>query len=441
MWGEKNTTIAIDGKGVGKFEHVGPNGLPNLVGGQLRGSWCEVESAHGHAGSEKFSPVFCVRNGFVVDEYFRLENESIALDARRRRSEHFDADACEGAALGELKLGEVFLPKNRLVGIARPECERQSQGLVFLRRLHGQDLAVLAGPELIRLHAKGTKLRMAVLTSDRCRLKDLFCFAPLLSSSMNTLIPNNMKIRRYLSYSAIAVSLLVSPSDLFAEEDGANPPQDQFELSDAEMLEIYGWMAGMRAGISRLGLNVAETEAFNRGIDAARSNRDLDVDLQAVGPLISKFVQAKFDTHMARLKADEDAKAEAYWAEILNEEGVDSLPSGLAYKILVSGSEIKPVASDTVRVHYTGRLIDGTVFDTSDGGGPFVSKLDEVIEGWTQGVPLIGEGGVMKLYVPAKLGYGDAGSGRIPPGATLVFDVELIEVIKSESADKAGVEE
>ncbi|MDB4384997.1 FKBP-type peptidyl-prolyl cis-trans isomerase [Opitutaceae bacterium] len=250
-----------------------------------------------------------------------------------------------------------------------------------------------------------------------------------------------MKISNFAPSAVVAVLLLAVPGDLSAEEGEASSTQGKAQLSDAEMLEIYGWMAGMRAGVSRLGLTAEEMEAFNRGIDAARSNRDLDVDLQAVGPLISQFVQTKFDAHMARLKADEEAKAEAYWAEVLQQEGVESLPSGLAYRILAPGNSVKPTASDTVRVHYTGKLIDGKVFDTSDGGGPFTSRLDEVIEGWTQGVPLIGEGGSMKLYIPAKLGYGDAGSGQIPPGATLIFDVELLEVIKPEPAAEVGTPE
>lgn len=243
-----------------------------------------------------------------------------------------------------------------------------------------------------------------------------------------------MKILKFVSSAVVAVSLLAGSGGLSAQEGGAAASQGKAQLSDAEMLEIYGWMAGMRAGISRLGLTTEELAAFNRGIDAARSNRDLDVDLQAVGPLISQFVQTKFDAHMARLKAEEEAKAEAYWAEVLKQEGVELLPSGLAYRILEPGNEVKPAATDTVRVHYTGKLIDGKIFDTSDGGGPFTSRLDEVIEGWTQGVPLIGEGGSMKLYIPAKLGYGDAGSGQIPPGATLIFDVELLEVIKPAAA-------
>jgi len=237
-----------------------------------------------------------------------------------------------------------------------------------------------------------------------------------------------MKIRIPFVTAITSLALLcISP--LMAQEEAVAIAPEQAELSDAEMLEIYGWMAGMRAGISRLGLNDEDMKAFILGIDAARSNRDLDVDLQAIGPMISEFVQSKFESHMEELQAVEEAKSEVYWTEIRALEGVHFLESGLAYKIIESGSAVKPTAADTVRVHYTGKLVDGTVFDTSEGGGPFISQLDEMIEGWTQGVPLIGEGGSIKLFIPAELGYGDSGSGRIPPAATLVFDVELIKVL------------
>ena len=110
---------------------------------------------------------------------------------------------------------------------------------------------------------------------------------------------------------------------------------------------------------------------------------------------------------------------------------MQQLPSGLAYTIVRPGDGPKPVATDTIRAHYTGSLIDGTVFDSSEGGGPFETELDQVIEGWTQGLPLIGEGGAIKLYVPASLGYGDTGTSSIPPGATLIFEVDLVAVSPS----------
>lgn len=201
------------------------------------------------------------------------------------------------------------------------------------------------------------------------------------------------------------------------------------DLTGEEMLRIYGWMAGMRAGLSSLNLSAKEMVAFQSGIAAANAGEELDVDLTMVGPEISQFVQRKFDAHMAELKADQDAQALAFWEEIKAKPEVSVLPSGLAYSIERPGTGPRPKPQDTVRAHYTGRLIDGTVFDSSDGGGPFETVLNRVIEGWTEGLGLIGAGGAIKLYIPAEMGYGDAGSGNIPPGATLIFDVELLEVI------------
>lgn len=108
-------------------------------------------------------------HGLVVNKSLGLQYEPVAIDMGSSGGEHLNADPRERAALREFKLGEVFLPKFPFAGVAGPERESESQGFVFFRRLNSEDLAVLAGPELIRLHAEGTKLRMTVLTSDRCR--------------------------------------------------------------------------------------------------------------------------------------------------------------------------------------------------------------------------------------------------------------------------------
>ena len=254
-----------------------------------------------------------------------------------------------------------------------------------------------------------------------------------LSSHESVAMDGGMTFKRKLS---VSIATFVASGLLgFAQESvpvaPSAPQTTDTELTDEEMLQIYGWMAGMRAGISRLGLSATELEAFQAGVAAAGTGVDLDQDLQRVGPAISRFVQSKFDSHMARMKAAQEAVAAEFWAELLASGEVQQLPSGLAYTIVRPGEGPKPVAADTIRAHYTGSLIDGTVFDTSKGGGPFETKLDQVIEGWTQGLPLIGEGGAIKLYIPADLGYGDTGTPSIPPGATLIFEVELVTVIPS----------
>ena len=118
-----------------------------------------------------------------------------------------------------------------------------------------------------------------------------------------------------------------------------------------------------------------------------------------------------------------------FLAENRLKEGVVELPSGLQYKMIVPGEGTSPTAKSQVTVHYKGMLVDGTVFDSSyDRGEPITFGLDGVIPGWTEGLQLMKSGGKCILYIPPHLGYGDAGAGPIPPGSTLIFEVELLNV-------------
>lgn len=125
------------------------------------------------------------------------------------------------------------------------------------------------------------------------------------------------------------------------------------------------------------------------------------------------------------------AEGEQYLAENAAKEGVVTLPSGLQYKVLKEGNGQKPKATDKVKCHYEGFLIDGTVFDSSvQRGEPAVFPLNQVIAGWTEGLQLMQEGAKYRFFIPYQLGYGERGAGAsIPPFATLVFDVELIAVV------------
>ena len=119
----------------------------------------------------------------------------------------------------------------------------------------------------------------------------------------------------------------------------------------------------------------------------------------------------------------------AFLQENASKEGVETTASGLQYKILQAGTGEFPTAESTVTVHYTGTLIDGTVFDSSvERGEPISFPLSGVIPGWTEGVQLINVGGKIELTIPYELGYGERGSGPIPPRSVLVFEVELISI-------------
>ena len=120
---------------------------------------------------------------------------------------------------------------------------------------------------------------------------------------------------------------------------------------------------------------------------------------------------------------------EAFLADNANQDGVTVTASGLQYKVLAEGSGDSPKATDTVKVHYEGRLISGSVFDSSIARGEPVSfPLNGVIPGWSEGVQLMKIGSKFQFTIPSALAYGPAGTGPIPPNSVLVFDVELLEI-------------
>lgn len=140
------------------------------------------------------------------------------------------------------------------------------------------------------------------------------------------------------------------------------------------------------------------------------------------------FIYRTWNNHKA---ADENyEKGQAFLAENGQKEGVITTGSGLQYLVLEEGTgTVKPTASDRVKVHYHGTLIDGTVFDSSvDRNEPIVFGVKQVIKGWQEGLQYMVEGQKIRLFVPSNLAYGKGGTGPIPPASTLIFDVELIEI-------------
>lgn len=123
-------------------------------------------------------------------------------------------------------------------------------------------------------------------------------------------------------------------------------------------------------------------------------------------------------------------KGEQFLAENAKKEGVHALPDGLQYKVITEGTGKTPKATDTVKVHYEGTLINGTVFDSSyKRGEPIEFPLNRVIKGWTEGLQHMKEGSTYMLYIPSQLAYGSRGAGGdIGPDETLIFKVELIKV-------------
>lgn len=146
-----------------------------------------------------------------------------------------------------------------------------------------------------------------------------------------------------------------------------------------------------------------------------------------------KALHAKQQEENVKKAAENKTKAEAYFAELDKKGEFKKTASGLRYKELTAGDgKNKPKAEDTVKVHYTGTLTDGTKFDSSyDRNQPAEFPVNGVIAGWTEALQMMSVGAKYQLAIPAELGYGDRATGSIPPGATLLFDVELLEVKKA----------
>lgn len=175
------------------------------------------------------------------------------------------------------------------------------------------------------------------------------------------------------------------------------------------------------------GLDAAAVAVGVSDVLAGVASQVSDEDLNAAFGLIREQMQSK----AAEQHKDVVAAGEAFLAENAKKDGVVALESGLQYEILTEGDGEKPTASSTVRTHYHGTLTDGTVFDSSvDRGEPAEFPVNGVIAGWTEALQLMPKGSKWRLTVPHNLAYGERGAGgAIGPFSTLVFEVELLEIV------------
>ena len=197
----------------------------------------------------------------------------------------------------------------------------------------------------------------------------------------------------------------------------------------------YALGLGIGHQLKQMGLKgQLKIEDFAQSISDVLNDNQLQMTNAEAQVLVNSFFQEQ-EKKMQAQRA-EAGKAELERGRVFLENNgkraeVTTTKSGLQYEVLTEGTGKHPKATDKVRCHYEGRLIDDTVFDSSyRRNEPAVFGLNQVIAGWTEGLQLMGEGAKYRFYIPYLLGYGESGAGEmIPPYATLVFDVELLEVI------------
>lgn len=195
-----------------------------------------------------------------------------------------------------------------------------------------------------------------------------------------------------------------------------------------------GYVIGANVGRNlKRQIGDVDSAAFMQGIKDALDGAKLKFSDEEA----QKIMQTFQDKMMAEEKKKADgaiAASKAFLEKNGQKKGVTTTPTGLQFEITKEGTGPKPTAEDTVKVHYHGTLIDGTVFDSSvERGEPIEFPLNGVIKGWTEGVQLMPTGSKFKFTIPSDLAYGPQGSPpKIPGGAALVFDVELIAIVKGE---------
>ncbi len=214
---------------------------------------------------------------------------------------------------------------------------------------------------------------------------------------------------------------------------GAGP-----ELKSDDQKTLYAIGLAMSRSLSPFSLNESELDLVKAGITDGVLNREKKVDLETFGPKIQEFAQKR-----ASASAEQEKKnAQGFLDKAAAEKGATKTASGLVYSEITPGAGEQPKSTDTVKVHYTGTLTDGTVFDSSvKRGQPATFALNQVIPCWTEGVQRMKVGGKSKLVCPSSIAYGDHGMPpTIKPGAALVFEVELLSIEKSGSSDAGAAE-
>ena len=196
----------------------------------------------------------------------------------------------------------------------------------------------------------------------------------------------------------------------------------------------YALGIGIGHQLANMGGRELNIDDFAQAVKDVLGGKELKVKSSEAQQIVQDyFARQEEKLNKQRQEAGKVHKeqGEKYLAENAKKEGIVTLPSGLQYQVIKEGNGKKPTAKDSVKCHYEGFLIDGTVFDSSiQRGEPAVFGLQQVIAGWTEGLQLMQEGAKYRFFIPYRLAYGEGGAGQsIPPYAALVFDVELIEVM------------
>ena len=223
----------------------------------------------------------------------------------------------------------------------------------------------------------------------------------------------------------------ISAAVLLAACDGPKPPPKKLESEDAKAAYSIGYMTAksMSAQVPNL-----DAKSYNKGFQDAYAKKEPAIkeeDMKTILMAYEQKIRKEMEEKQKKAASEAVSKGAAYLAENAKKPNVKTTASGLQYEVIKEGTGAKPTATNTVKVHYEGKLIDGTVFDSSiKRGEPVSFPLNQVIPGWTEGVQLMSVGSKYRFVIPANIAYGEQGGGPIPPNSVLTFEVELLEIVQ-----------
>jgi len=240
-----------------------------------------------------------------------------------------------------------------------------------------------------------------------------------------------------LNYGLALLTVLATAACSQQNAEQAPVPATAADLDTTEKRLSYGIAYGLGERLKADGVPV-DVDAFELGMRHAFEGTPQLLSQEEIGAEMQAYQQSQAADRAAEAEQAGSANAEEgakFLAENATQEGVMTTESGLQYKVVTAGEGPKPGPEDTVEVHYRGTLIDGTEFDSSYSRNSTVSfALNQVIPGWTEGLQLMSAGSKYMLYVPPELAYGNGGAGPvIGPNATLIFEVELIQIAPAEA--------